>query len=190
MTPADRAKYLENRRRRTHFAIMCKRTFGYWIPQTGPIEDADRLLTQMRHGLINYRAGDSGKPSDVANLVTSLRSTRDLKRTLEIFSRPSVSHHRRVMTARRIAHRLGYIEERADDHEKHKWSLATLKRWKWVTQNHLQLNGAVRLMAGTEVSYLGSGEFRYEDPDDDHYPIHLSAEQAREAGVRRFRRWR
>lgn len=184
MTPADRAKYLEARRRRTHFAIKCKRVLGEYVPMTGPLDEDP--VPKMMHDLINFRAGLQTKPSDVQNLITNLSRTKDLASALEIYIQPSVSHHRRVMTARRIAHRLGLIEERADWSEKQ-------RRWDamygldadyhtWVTQKPLRWSSGVNLSAGARVYYGGNGTF-YTGGDRS---IRISAEEAEQIGVRRL----
>ena len=182
MPHSDRATYLENRRRRTHHAIKAKRVLGEWVPQSGPIDEADRILTKMRHNLINYRAGQDVKPSPAEKLIASLRTSQDLHRALKVFCLPSISQRRQMMTARRIAHRLGLIPEREDDREKHLWSKATLKKWRWFTTNTLEIGSGLTLRAGSEVYYRGDGCF---DIEDNLYDFYLNAEDARRAGVTR-----
>jgi hypothetical protein len=172
--------------KRTHFALKAKRALGEWVPQTGPIEEADQILKKMRHQLINERAGIKHKPSPTQNMLHNLSTSRDPHRALRIYGLSAQPmDRRRMMTARRIMHRLGLLEERPDQEEIDRWSRNAFKKWKWVTQNHLMISPSLKLMAGTEVSYLGGGTFGYDDGEN-----FLSAEQAREAGVRRYRKWR
>ncbi|MDB2578786.1 hypothetical protein N9Y00_07075 [Tateyamaria sp.] len=186
MTPADRAKYLENRRQRVHYAIQAKRTLGRWVPQTGPIEDAERILNQKRHELINFRAGDDCKPSEVQNLMVTLRVTNNLERTLETFSQPDPRRRRRMMTARRIAHRLGYLEERADWMEKQcRWRARygeDADQHIWVTLKDLKWSSGINLNAGSRVYYDDNGCFY----TGAHRSIQISAEEAEQIGVKRL----
>lgn len=177
-------EYLENHRRRTHHAIKAKRLLGEWVPNSGAINEADQILTKMRHKLINARAGWDTSPSDVQNFVTQLQRSRDISKTLEIYLRPSASHRRRTMTARRIAHRLGLLEERADDVEKHLWSRDALKNWRWFTTKRIPIPHLnLKLEPGTEVYYGDNGGFSVTEE------FSISAEQARHAGVTRRRRF-
>ena len=158
--------------RRTRFAIRCKRVLGEWVPQSGPIEDADKILTRMHNQLINSRAG-------IKPLRDPFHSQLKTRRVLEIYARSD--NRRRMMTARRIMHRLGLIEDRADAVEKRNWSRARFESHYWLTTLDLTLDDGLRLMAGTQVFYGGGGEFSNDSVD-------LTAEQARLAGVKQLRK--
>jgi hypothetical protein len=179
MTPADRKKYLKNRQTRTHFAIQAKRTLGRWIPQTGPIEDADKILTSMMHGLINYRAEMDTAQTGHESLLNFAKNPESLLR----FCEPSVRHHRRVMHARRIAYRLGLIDERADDAEKHRHRAARFQDqdYLWVTTKDLKFPSGMTITAGSRVEFHGDGEFIFE-PTSNHR-IRLTFEDALAAKI-------
>jgi hypothetical protein len=172
-------EFLENLRRRTHFMIQAKRTLGHWVPQTGPL-DEDPIPRKL-HQLINARAGISTKPDPVVNLMTQLARTKNIAQTLEIYMSPSVTHHKRVMKARKIAYRLGLIEERADINEKNRWSEASFKKWTWVANVGTELANGLYLRPGTEVHYQSGGRFSIGD-------IMISAEETRNAHIGRHKR--
>jgi hypothetical protein len=116
----------------------------------------------------------------------SLRATRDLRRSLEIFSQSDPSHRRRMMTARRIAHRLGFLEERADWAEKkQRWNALygeDADQYIWVTLKDLKWSSGINLCAGSQVYYDENGCFY----TGAHRSIQISAEEAEQIGVNRL----
>lgn len=177
---------LKNRQERTHYAIRAKRAVGSYVPSSGPIEDGEEMYNRMRNNLINARVGVSPDHSPVANLHYSLAHSSDPKKLLNVYANmPSINKRRARMTARRIAHRLGYIPAREDDGERHKRHMVQLETLNEYTTNivmDVRAYGSVTVLAKDAKSALkmmtaayiaenfdphgGSDDLDYDHPSD------------------------
>lgn len=157
LTPHQKLLF-KNRQERTHYAIRAKRALGRYVPSSGPVENGEGIYNRMRNDLINARVGISPDHSAVANLHYSLAHSSDPKKLLNIYANMTGINKRRArMTARRIAHRLGYIPVREDDGERHKRHMVQRNSLNKYTANiamDVRAYGTVTILAKNPQSAL------------------------------------